>query len=183
MAHAAHHQRGAGDLPQAMTSSGQIEVVLQPGEFYFGDRHTRIRTLLGSCVAITLWHPRRLIGGMCHFMLPTRGGIPQHTHPHDGHYGDEAMVLLLEKIAACGTQLQEYEAKVFGGGNMFAEASKARLLDVGERNIESAHRLLGHHRVQAGASCVGKNGYRNVLFDIATGYVWVRHVSEATSAP
>ena len=41
-----------------------IEIFLHPGEFYFGDRHTRIRTLLGSCVSIILWHPRLLIGGM-----------------------------------------------------------------------------------------------------------------------
>jgi chemotaxis protein CheD len=165
-----------------MPNRGQIEVVLKPGEFHFGDRHTRIRTLLGSCVAITLWHPRRLIGGMCHFMLPTRGGSPKPAGARDGNYGDEAMALLLEKIAACGTQLQEYEAKLFGGGNMFAGCNMTCLLDVGQRNIESAHRMLGHHGVQAGPSCVGKNGYRNIFFDIATGHVWVRHVSEAKQA-
>ena len=50
-----------------------IEIFLQPGDFYFGDRDTRIRTLLGSCVSITMWHPRLHVGGMCHFMLPERG--------------------------------------------------------------------------------------------------------------
>jgi len=165
-----------------MTSQKQIEVVLSPGEFHFGDRHTRIRTLLGSCVAITLWHPRRLIGGMCHFLLPSRGGMAGDARPRDGHYGDEAMDLLLGKIAASGTQVQEYQAKLFGGGNMFAQMNKACLLDVGERNIESAHRMLGHHGIKAGPSCVGENGYRNIFFDIATGHVWVRHVSEAQQA-
>src|SRR5439155_18563598 len=43
-----------------------LEIFLQPGEWYFGDADTRIRTLLGSCVAITMWHPRRCLGGMCH---------------------------------------------------------------------------------------------------------------------
>lgn len=46
------------------------EVVLKPGDFYFGGGATRISTLLGSCVSMTLWHPRRKIGGMCHYMLP-----------------------------------------------------------------------------------------------------------------
>jgi chemotaxis protein CheD len=32
-----------------------------------------IRTVLGSCVSITLWHPVKRVGGMCHFLLPTRG--------------------------------------------------------------------------------------------------------------
>ena len=49
-----------------------IDVFLQPGEFYFGEEKTRIRTLLGSCVAVTLWHPKLRIGGMCHYMLPRR---------------------------------------------------------------------------------------------------------------
>ncbi len=38
-----------------------LEIFLQPGEFYFGEEKTRIRTLLGSCVAVTLWHPRLLM--------------------------------------------------------------------------------------------------------------------------
>ena len=48
---------------------GVIEVFLQPGELYFGDRYTRLRTLLGSCVSIVLWHREALLGGMCHYML------------------------------------------------------------------------------------------------------------------
>ena len=56
-----------------------IEIFLQPGDFYFGDKDTRIRTILGSCVSITLWHPTRLIGGMCHFLLPFRGAHQDHA--------------------------------------------------------------------------------------------------------
>ena len=56
-----------------LASPEPIDVFLQPGDFYFGEAGTRIRTLLGSCVAITLWHPILHIGGMCHIMLPERG--------------------------------------------------------------------------------------------------------------
>lgn len=52
------------------TADSMQLVTLQPGEFHFGGANTRIQTLLGSCVAITLWHPIRRIGGMCHYMLP-----------------------------------------------------------------------------------------------------------------
>lgn len=53
--------------------SGGLDIFLQPGEWYFGEGNTRVRTTLGSCVAIVLWHPVRRIGGMCHYMLPSRG--------------------------------------------------------------------------------------------------------------
>lgn len=38
-----------------------IDIFLQPGEHYVGDADCTIRTLLGSCVSITLWHPAKLI--------------------------------------------------------------------------------------------------------------------------
>lgn len=49
------------------------EVILQPGELFFGKEDVVVKTLLGSCIAITLWHPEQKQGGMCHYMLPTRG--------------------------------------------------------------------------------------------------------------
>ncbi len=57
------------------TPTGVIEIFLQPGEWYFGNRKVSIRTLLGSCVAMVFWHrhPKLLMGGMCHFTLPTAG--------------------------------------------------------------------------------------------------------------
>ena len=80
----------------------KVDIVLQPGEFYFGDKETRIRTLLGSCVAITLWHPQKLIGGMCHYMLPS----PEfRTNPLqlNGKYAEDTMKMFLQEIKAAGT--------------------------------------------------------------------------------
>jgi len=48
------------------------EIVLHPGDWWFGGGDTRARTVLGSCIAITLWHPQLRVGGMCHYMLPQR---------------------------------------------------------------------------------------------------------------
>jgi chemotaxis protein CheD len=158
-------------------SRSQIDIFLQPGEWYFGDRNTRIRTLLGSCVAITLWHPSLQLGGMCHFLLPTRSG-PAMLEA-DGRYGDEAMTLLVDAAIARGTRPQEYEAKVFGGGDMFGSRLSIGALDIGGRNIDAAKRLLERHGVVSKASSVGNRGYRNVFLDVATGHVWVRHVSLA----
>jgi hypothetical protein len=59
--------------------------------------HT-LRTLLGSCVAITLWHPTRRIGGMCHFLLPERKR--RTNEPPDGRYGDEAVAEMVKVLSA-----------------------------------------------------------------------------------
>lgn len=158
--------------------AADIDIFLQPGEFYFGDASTRIRTLLGSCVAITLWHPTRLVGGMCHYMLPSR-----HTpgSPLDGKYAEEAMQLFLREAARHRTQLEEYQVKLFGGGNMFPGYRKKTasgspgMHNIADSNVAAAHRLVARHRLQLSAEDLGRNGHRNVIFDIRSGHVWVRH--------
>ena len=39
-----------------------IDIFLQPGEYFVGDADYQIRTMLGSCVSMTLWHPGKRIG-------------------------------------------------------------------------------------------------------------------------
>lgn len=152
---------------------GLLEVFLGPGDLYFGDRCTRIRTLLGSCVAITLWHPVALIGGMCHYMMPTRHG---HTAHHDlsGRYADEALTILLHEIHASHTSPHEYQVKMFGGGNQFP-GHHAIAVDVATRNIDAGLHLLTEQGLELTSVHLGGTGHRQVVLDIWSGDVWVRH--------
>lgn len=155
-----------------------IDIFLRPGELYFGDQDTRIRTILGSCVAITLWNPQRRIGGMCHFMLPSRGA--SHGAALDGRYGDEAIHLLLREIRRTRSAPGEYEAKVFGGGNMFPNMRHQGALHVGRRNIETSLRWQQHHKFRIKARHLAGHGHRNILFDLWSGDVWVKHTAPPT---
>jgi len=157
-----------------------IEVFLQPGEWYFGDRQTRMRTLLGSCVSITLWHPELLIGGMCHYMLPERGARRQSSP--DGKYADEAFWLLLREIEKSGTALHEYEVKMFGGGNMFPSQNRCRQDHIGQKNAAFGRQLLHSHGVRTKASDLGGIGHRTVVFDLWSGHVWVKKFTQNVAA-
>ncbi len=164
-----------------------IEIFLQPGEFYFGDRDTRIRTLLGSCVSITMWHPRLLIGGMCHFLLPSRGA--RKSGALDGRYADEALEMFIRETRVAGTRPQEYEVKLFGGGNMFpgnghgreiklslsADTDNDNCRSVPCKNVQAARMLVEQHGFSIAAQHLGGAGHRQILFDIWSGYVWVKH--------
>ena len=81
---------------------GLIDIFLQPGELFVGDANYQIRTMLGSCVSITLWHPASCIGAMSHFLLPTRGAS-QPKATLDGRYGDEALQIMLDELVQHGT--------------------------------------------------------------------------------
>ncbi len=151
-----------------------LEIFLQPGELYFGKAGTWIRTVLGSCVSITVWQPRLRVGGMCHYMLPHRGA--KAAGPLDGRYGDEAVALLLRDLATVGVSPRDCEAKLFGGGNMFPKALAGRdTMNVSARNIQAGRELTDRHGFRMVAEHVGGIGHRTLIFDIATGSAWLKH--------
>ena len=153
---------------------GVVEIFLQPGEWYFGDRHTRIRTVLGSCVSAVFWHPGARVGGMCHFMLPTRG--ERHGRRPDGRYGDEAFGLLLDEIHRAGLDTSGVRVRLFGGGDMFpGVVSGATSKSVGRQNVEAALRLVERHRLQCNAAHLEGYGHRHLVFDVWSGRVTMRH--------
>lgn len=156
------------------------EIYLLPGDFHFGGNNTRIRTVLGSCVSIAVWHPLLRIGGMSHSVLPNRGKPGNHNL--DGHYADEAVELLLREIGKCNTRPDEYRVKLFGGGSMFRQPLSERAFDVGGSNIEAARALLDAGGFNVHAEHVGGSGHRSVIFDLGDGSVSVRHEKIAASS-
>ena len=154
-----------------------LEIFLQPGDHYFGDRDTRIRTVLGSCVSLTFWHPKLLVGGMCHYMLPSRDSdhYSAASNALDGRYADEVILLMMKEIDTIGASHKEYQVKLFGGGNMFPRTFKQSGVNVGHRNVEMARMLIKKHGFFCMAEHLGGNGHRNVIFDVWNGDVWIRH--------
>jgi len=162
-------------------TKAETEVFLRPGEFYFGKGDVRIRTILGSCISITLWHPERKIGGMCHFMLSR----PQKmvTPNLDGRYAEDAIELFLQHIAKHKSQAREYQVKVFGGGNMFPDINKhSQTNNIGQRNMQIARELLREYQFRICSSHLGGVGYRRVILYLPSGEVWVYHNSQASPA-
>ena len=158
------------------------EIFLQPGEFYFGDRSTRIRTILGSCVSIVMWHEKRQIGGMCHYILPNRRS-PSPVAP-DGRYADEAVTLFMTRIKETNTKPRDYQVKVFGGGNMFPQyAKKGMHAGVPQQNVLAARELIKRYGLHLTSENLGGIGHRQILFDIWNGHVWVRRVDIPNQAP
>ena len=150
-----------------------LEIFLKPGEMHWGDTDTRIRTILGSCVAICLWHPGLKVGGMCHYLLPSRR-VRGSNDPLDGRYGEEAMELLMKELEKTHTKPKEYTVKVFGGSNMFSEIVKESNINVGEKNISKALELTSKNGFQIASKDMGGTEHRSILFDIWSGDVWLK---------
>lgn len=147
------------------------QIYLEPGGFHFGAAPLRLTTLLGSCVTVTLWHPRLHIGGMCHIQFPRRTARAA-TATLDGHYADDAFALFDQSLARHGTAARDYLAKLFGGGNMFP-GSGASTIDVGNKNVAAARLELAARGIEPVSEHVGGAGHRKLIFDLASGDVWL----------
>lgn len=157
------------------------DVYLLPGDFHFGGPHICIRTVLGSCVAMVFWHPKRRIGGMCHYMLPERLG--ESSGRLDGRYAEDALALFVREIHKSGTRFNQYHVRMVGAGNMFPSVwgigKDAK--SVSQRNISKGLKLLEQHGIVIQPDYLGGIGHRSLTFDVAKGILSVKHGSAVST--
>ncbi|HCS62906.1 MAG TPA: chemotaxis protein [Cellvibrio sp.] len=152
-------------------------IILHAGDLVFGQGQRLLNTLLGSCVAITLWHPQRRLGGMCHFALPANLDVKVIKDAKlDARYATDCINLFKKIAHERQTKLSDYEAKIFGGGNMLQsvriidpEFSQVQKSPIGDSNCSQAFSLLIAEGVHIAEADVGESGYRKVSFDPGTG--------------
>jgi chemotaxis protein CheD len=147
------------------------EIYVKPGEVLFGNGAV-VKTLLGSCVSILVWHPAKRVGGMCHFVLPARGS--RTGGGPDGRFAPEAMELLVRGMALYGTTPAEYRFQLYGGGNMFPEFNIVSGQRVGNQNAAAARSLVRQYSGQLEVEELGRDVYRHIAFDLDTGEVAAR---------
>jgi chemotaxis protein CheD len=164
------------------------DVFLLAGEFYFGRGQVRVRTVLGTCVAITLWHPGSRVGGICHYLLPKRGRGPSAADLPPGYYAQDAMRLFANEVRLNRTRPDGYVVGVFGGGHMFPDlltnidcrsgactnARREVCQSIGCLNICFARSALAGEGYMISSESVGGHGSRQVAFELATGEVSVK---------
>jgi chemotaxis protein CheD len=154
---------------------GLIEMFLQPGDLFVADSNYQMRTILGSCVSITLWHPATRMGGMSHFLLPSRGGAAASSPALDGRYGDEALQQMIYELRQFGVPAAQCQAKLFGGGNMFPQ-TPTDLIPVGQRNGEAAREMLQKAGIPLVSESLFGAGHRQIIFNVRNGDVWAQQV-------
>lgn len=146
-------------------------LTLMPGQMHFGAQAATLRTLLGSCLSVTLWHPQRKLGGMCHFLLPSRTRASHEAL--DGRYGDEALEAMVTLLRTTGTDPKDYVAHLYGGADTMPEGTALKF-NVGERNIEQGFNLVDRYGFQIEGVDVGEDVPRTVTLTLATGQVEMR---------
>lgn len=154
------------------------EVFLNAGDFYFHRPGAAprppvvVRTLLGSCVSVVLWHPDKKLGGMCHAVLPTRS---QSYGELDGNHCPGAIQLFRLELQRTATLADDYQAYLLGGARMSLGLRDTQKVSVGERNIEACRNLLRDAGFVIRAEHVGQSGPRRVEFNLDNGEIEILH--------
>jgi len=115
-----------------------------PGEYYATTRDMIIVTVLGSCVSLCLRDRTNGVGGMNHFMLPHSDNNPDNPLSVSARYGTYAMEMLINHLLKLGAKRNNFEAKIFGGGNVLRGFS---VTNVGARNADFAVDFLKTEKI------------------------------------
>lgn len=146
---------------------------LFPGKLAAFKEETVISTLLGSCVAVALHDPVAKVGGLNHYLLPEApdGDVP------NPRYGNYAIPELINEVERVGGDRKRMEAKIYGGANVINAAKTG--LNIGDRNIELAKRLLSASGIRILEQHVAGEQARTIKFNTATSKIILNVGGEA----
>jgi chemotaxis protein CheD len=149
-------------------------VYLKPGELFTAERPTLITTVLGSCVAITMFVERLGVGSICHAMLPRN---PPSNAIDTFRYVDSSILYMIEDLGAAGVKRNEIEVKLLGGADVLdrVEGSPA---SVGQQNIKEAMDIIRKEKLELAACDVGGESGRKIVFYAHTGRVLLKRINK-----
>ena len=125
---------------------------------------------LGSCCGICLLDPNVKLAAMIHIMLPLN---METGRKNTMKYADTGIRETLRQMEAKGARRARITAKVAGGAKMFSVTSGS-LGNIGQRNIESVHKVLRAEGIRLIAEDVGGSVARTLSFDPATGRATIK---------
>jgi chemotaxis protein CheD len=165
--------------------TGLRQIFLRPGELAVCAEPCLVTTLLGSCVAVTLYCARLNIGGICHALLPQPGAWQtlSETMAEPYRYVSLAIPTMLKTLGDYRVAVEELEVKLFGGANVFAQHTEAEPSNgIGHSNVACARQWLASSRLTIKRSHTGGVFGRKLRFNTATGEVWLKQLQKGRSS-
>ncbi len=158
---------------------------LKPGELCMSHQPMMVTTVLGSCIAATMFHPLLGIGAICHAMQPVCRYRSQDCHEGCSEkYKYVACVIsdMIERLKRLSINVKELEVKLFGGAVMLGNrAPEDRLKSIGQQNIEAALNVFERYGVQIKIAEVGGEYGRKIIFNSRTGEVLLKRIWRSTA--
>lgn len=153
------------------------EIYLLPGELHVAREPAIIRTILGSCVGVTLWSARLGVGALCHSLLPRHPGKSYSSSGNSRRYLDFSIREMARQFDELGARRSEVQVKLFGGADVLAvNRATAAKPTVGKMNCDVAVEVVRSEGFEVAASSLGGTAGLNIKFNTLTGVVLLRRL-------
>jgi chemotaxis protein CheD len=149
---------------------------IHPGEVCFSKRNVVISTLLGSCVAITMFSKKIKFSGISHCQLPkcNDADIKCENCGESFKYVNCTIVKMIEKFEQLNIKRSEIEVKLFGGADVLNSLlSTTNVNSVGKQNILTAKNSIHKYNLNLVASDVGGKQGRKLFFLTTSGEIFL----------
>ena len=150
---------------RTVDESGRVARYLHPGQVLIATEPSAVTTILGSCISVCLFDPKRGIGGINHFVLPNFAG----RGPTSARFGNVAVENLVDGMLETGCSRYDLRAMLFGGSHLLrgfeGPSEKSSTAELGARNAEVARSMLESARIAiVGEDVGGRHGRKLVFF-------------------
>ena len=152
---------------------------LKPGEYYLGDHPTKVTTVLGSCVAVSMYHRPSGLAAICHAVAPdcdATASCPSGC-PKLQRYVRCMIPAMVHAFSSRGVSPANIETKLFGGAAMIDGDNRrdpGKL--VGAQNIAAAREVIQQCGLVLKSSDVGGRVGRKIIFETATGDILLKRL-------
>ncbi len=160
-------------------------ITLKPAELYISDHPAIVRTVLGSCVAVTMYDRRLGVAAMCHALLPQGNDALDQQAPTTENlsykYVQTVIPLMLHRLKQYGSEPKDLEVKLFGGADMLTiRTGNPNLQPVGKSNIDAVLLAIKAQNLELSVSDVGGHLGRKLLFYTHPGEVLLKRINSAS---
>jgi len=157
-------------------------IFLKPSEVYISKRPTAVTTVLGSCIAITMFNRESHIAAICHAVMPICHQILKCdlSCKERYKYVNCVIPMMCSVYRRNNVLLKDIEVKLFGGSEMFGirRLNPATRPSIGAVNVETARQLLEEEGLRIKVSHVGGFYGRKIIFFTHTGDVYLKRIRD-----
>lgn len=154
-----------------LIASHTHNIYLKPGEVLVTSSPLLVSTVLGSCVAVTMYSASRGFGAICHAMLPWNAG-----READLRYVDTALQHIYRNALRHGAG-NDLVVKLFGGARVLDVGGRTpNRQTVGEQNVMQAEAVLASLGLTVLVRDTGGLRGRKLFFCTRSGDVFLRRM-------
>ena len=126
---------------------------------------------LGSCIALSVYDARAMVGGMLHFMLPDAELNRDKAKQNPYTFADSGIPILFRRAYELGAVKSRLSVFAVGGAQVMADQE---MFNIGRLNQLALRKLLWKAGVLLQGEAVGGAASRTVRLEMKTGRLLVK---------